>query len=68
MIAENDNWQDNDNYASIVATTIPPGFSEEAALLVNVPASVNGTSYTIELRGANDTEGLAIIEIFEVPD
>jgi len=68
LIAVSDNWKDNENFASIVATTIPPGFPEEAALLVNVPASPSGESYTIALRGANGTEGLAIIEIFEVPD
>ena len=67
-IAFNDNWRDNENFASIIATTIQPGFIEEAALLVNVPASPSGTAYTIALRGANDTEGLAIIEVFEVPD
>jgi hypothetical protein len=67
-IAFNDNWRDNQNFASIVATTIQPGFIEEAALLVNVPASPTGTAYTIALRGANNSEGLAIIEVFEVPD
>ena len=68
LLAFNNNWRDNDNFASIIATTIPPGHPEEAALLVNVPASPSGESYTIALRGAKDTEGLAIIEIFEVPD
>lgn len=68
IVAESDNWMDNDNFASIVATTIPPGFPEEAAILVNVPASPTGESYTIELRGAGGEEGLAIIEVFEVPD
>lgn len=67
-IAFNDNWRDNENFASIIATTIQPGFIEEAALLVNVPASPGGTAYTIALRGANNTEGLAIIEVFDVPD
>lgn len=68
MIVFNDNWRDNKNFASIIATTIPPGFPEEAALLVNVPATPEGVSYTINLRGANQAEGLAIIEVFEVPD
>lgn len=68
IVAESDNWMDNDNFASIVATTIPPGFPEEAAILVNVPASASGEKYTIELRGAGGEEGLAIIEIFEVPE
>lgn len=67
-IAFNDNWRENENFAAITATTIQPGFIEEAALLVNVPASPDGTAYTIALRGANNTEGLAIIEVFEVPD
>ncbi|MDA0349266.1 MAG: hypothetical protein O3C43_19565, partial [Verrucomicrobia bacterium] len=64
----NDNWKDNENFSTIVATRIAPNFLEEAALFVNVPASPNGTSYSIHLRGANNSEGLAIIEVFEVPD
>ena len=68
IVAENDNWMDNENFASIVATTIPPGFPEEAAILVNVPATESGEKYTIELRGAGGEEGLAIIEVFEVPE
>ena len=54
-IAFNDNWKDNANFASIVATSIPPGFPEEAALLVNVPASSGGEAYTIALRGTTPT-------------
>ena len=68
IVAESDNWIDNDNFASIIATTIPPNFPEEAAILVNVPASPGGERYTIELRGAGGAEGLAIIEVFEVPE
>lgn len=37
-------------------------------LLVYVPASASGEAYTIALRGANEKEGLAIIEIFEGSD
>ena len=68
IVAESDNWMDNPNFASIIATTIPPGFPEEAAILVNVPASAAGETYTIGLRGAGDEEGWAIIGVFEVPD
>jgi len=63
-IAFNDNWRDNSNFAGIEATEIPPPSPEEAALLINLPQGL----YTILLRGKNDSEGIAIIEAYEIPD
>jgi hypothetical protein len=59
LIAFNDNWR-SDQEAEIIATTIPPTNDLESAIVRNL---VPGT-YTAIVRGANNTVGVAVVEVY----
>lgn len=69
VVATNDRWS-TDSAATAVAAAggrvgafeLPPN-SEDAALLLTVAPG----AYTVEVRGKNNTEGVALLEIYEVP-
>jgi len=61
LLRSNDNWKDTQQ-AEIIATTIPPTNDLEAAIVATLPA--NGAAYTAILRGANNTTGIAVVEIY----
>jgi hypothetical protein len=70
LTATNDNWSANPADAftiaaaarSVGAFALPNG-SNDAALLITLPPG----AYTVEVRGQNNTEGVALLEIYEVP-
>ena len=60
-IAANDNWKDAQE-TEIEATTIAPTDDRESAILATLPAG----SYTAIVRGANDTTGVALVEVYNI--
>ncbi|HWA07856.1 MAG TPA: immunoglobulin domain-containing protein [Opitutaceae bacterium] len=65
LVATNDNWQDDPNAAA--AAAIPGPFalnagSKDAALLITLPAG----AYTVQVSGANQTTGNALIEVYDI--
>ena len=67
-VATNDDWSSTN--ASMVAKAAagvgafaPPAGSRDAALLVTLAPG----AYTVEVRGKNGAEGIALFEIYEVP-
>jgi len=61
-LASNDNWKDTQQ-SEIAATGIPPSNDAESAILqMLVPAN-----YTAIVRGKNDTTGVALAEIYNLP-
>jgi hypothetical protein len=65
-IARNDNWADNANQQEIIDTGIAPASPAEAVILMKLPSSETGVAYTAVLRGADDTTGVGLIEIFDL--
>ena len=68
VIATNDDWS-SDGAAMVAAASksvgafeLPPD-SKDAALLITLPPG----AYTLEVRGKNGAEGVALLEIYEVP-
>ena len=61
VMRANDNWR-SDQEAEIVATGIPPTNDLESALIETLPAG--GAAYTAIVRGANDTTGVALVEVY----
>jgi uncharacterized delta-60 repeat protein len=61
LIRANDNWR-SDQEAEIIATTIPPTNNLESAIVETLPA--NGAAYTAIVRGANNTSGVALVEVY----
>jgi hypothetical protein len=70
VLSSNDDWSASPAEAAIVAAAahkvgafdLPSG-SKDAALFLTLPPGV----YTIEVSGKNNTEGVALLEIYEVP-
>ena len=65
LIRANDNWR-SDQEAEIIATSIPPTNDLESAIVATLPA--NSAAYTAIVRGSNGTTGVALIEIYGLPD
>lgn len=62
LLVGNDNWKDTQQ-AEIEATTIPPSNDLEAAIVVTLAPG----NYTAVVRGKNDTTGVALVEVFNLP-
>jgi hypothetical protein len=61
MIATNDNWKDTQQ-AQIQATGLAPTDDRESAIYATLPAG----DYTAIVRGANNTTGVAIVEVYNL--
>ena len=59
----NDNWQ-QDQKAAIVATGLPPTDPKESALL----ATLDPGSYTVVLRGVGETQGVGLVELYDLDE
>ncbi len=62
LLEENDNWIDSPNKQAIIDSTVPPPNDLESAIVRTLPA--NGANYTAIVRGANNTTGIAVVEIY----
>jgi hypothetical protein len=66
----NDNWGDGANAVELAAAAGTVGAfaleagSKDAAVLVTLEPG----SYTVKVAGAGGTEGVALVEVYEVPD
>ncbi|MEY4006083.1 MAG: hypothetical protein RLZZ221_2179 [Verrucomicrobiota bacterium] len=67
VVAENDDWGGGEELAatfrSVGAFTLSSTTSRDSALLVTLAPG----SYTAQLTGVNNTTGVALIEVYEVP-
>lgn len=61
-LRSNDDWQSETNSDDIIATTIPPQNPSEASILVRLEPG----AYTAVVTGANDSTGIALIEVYEI--
>jgi hypothetical protein len=70
LIASNDDWRTTqiggvitaDQKDEIIASTIAPKDDHESAII----AHLNPGSYTAIVRGANDTTGIGLVEIYDL--
>jgi sugar lactone lactonase YvrE len=61
VIASNNNWQDTQS-SQISATGISPSDPRESAIFATLPAG----SFTVITRGANNSRGVALLEIYSL--
>jgi len=61
VIAFNDNWKDTQQ-AQIQATGLAPTDDRESAIYATLPAG----AYTAIVRGANNTTGVALVEVYNL--
>src|SRR2546423_857746 len=62
-VAFNDNWRSNQE-VDIIATGVPPANDLESAIVATL--SGNGSTYTAIVRGANNSTGIAVVEVFAI--
>ncbi|MGZ4985308.1 MAG: hypothetical protein ACXV8A_04385 [Chthoniobacterales bacterium] len=62
LLAQNDNWRDNENAADISKSGLTPNDTRESALLLQPGPG----SYTVIVRGAQQTSGVGLVEAFIV--
>jgi len=58
----NDNWRTGGQEAEIQASGLAPSDDRESAIIRNVPAG----TFTAIIRGANNTTGIGLIEIYDL--
>ena len=56
---------DNSNQQEIIDTGIPPASPDESVILARLPSDDNGVAYTAVLRGAGNTTGVAVLEVYD---
>jgi hypothetical protein len=61
-IAFNDNWGQSENSVAIAESGVAPADPNESAILMDLAPG----SYTAVLSGANQTTGLAVVEIYDL--
>lgn len=62
ILTSNDNWRSS-QAQEIIATGVPPANNFESAMVVTLPGD---TSYSAIVRGANNTTGVALLEIYDL--
>ena len=63
LLNENDNWRIGGQEQEITGTTIAPSDDREAAIV----ATLVPGAYTVVAKGAGDTTGVGLVEIYELP-
>lgn len=61
LIAENDDWRD-DQPQEIIDSTVPPTDEREAAIV----RTLQPGNYTAIVRGKNETSGVALVEVYNL--
>jgi hypothetical protein len=61
IVASNDDWQETQE-AQIAATGLAPTDPNESAIYATLPAG----NYTGVVRGAGDTTGTALVEVYSI--
>ncbi|HZE57915.1 MAG TPA: peptidylprolyl isomerase [Chthoniobacterales bacterium] len=65
-IASNDDWESNANKQDIIDIGLAPNSPTESVILTTVPSDTNGVAYTAVMRGANNTTGLGVVEVYDL--
>jgi hypothetical protein len=66
MIATNDNWGDAANKQDVSDVGLAPGSPNESVILTTVPSDTSAANYTAVMRGANNTTGLGVVEVYDI--
>lgn len=65
LLTSNDNWR-SDQQAEITASGLAPTDNREAAVIVNFEGDAEANEYTAILRGANDSPGIGLVEVYDL--
>jgi hypothetical protein len=62
VVAQNDDWVESADKQAIIDCTIPPTDNRESAIVATLAAG----NYTAVVRGAGETSGTALVEIYDL--
>ncbi len=65
-IASNDNWGNAANSQEITDTGLAPVSPNESAILTTLPSDANSIAYTAIVKGANNTTGIGLVEVYDL--
>jgi cyclophilin family peptidyl-prolyl cis-trans isomerase len=65
-IATNDDWQTDTNKQDVIDIGLAPNAPTESVILTTVPSDTNGVAYTAVMRGAFNTTGLGVVEVYDL--
>jgi mono/diheme cytochrome c family protein len=65
LVATDDDWETNPNQQEIIDTGIPPVSPRESVILRRIPSDNNGVAYTAILRGAGNSTGVGLLEVYD---
>jgi cyclophilin family peptidyl-prolyl cis-trans isomerase len=65
-IATNDDWQTATNKQDIIDVGLDPKSPTESVVLTTVPSDTKGIAYTAVMRGAFNTTGLGVVEVYDL--
>ena len=60
LLESNDNWVDSPNKQAIIDSAIPPSNNLESAIV----RTLSPANYTAIVRGANNSTGIAVVEVY----
>jgi peptidyl-prolyl cis-trans isomerase A (cyclophilin A) len=66
LLASNDNWGDAPNKQDMIDSGVALSQASESGILTTLPSNVNNASYTTIVRGANNTTGLGLVEVYDL--
>jgi hypothetical protein len=61
LITSNDNWKDSPQRAQIEGSIYQPTDDRESVIMATLPPA----AYTVILKGANDTSGIGLVEVYD---
>ena len=66
LLASNDNWGDAPNKQEMIDIGLAPRSSNESAILTTLPSDPSNASYTAIVKGANNSTGVALVELYDL--
>jgi len=68
LLDQNDDWQNSspEKKQAIIDSGLAPSHDLESAVIATLPA--NGQAYTAVIRGANNSTGIGVVEIYDMDD
>jgi cyclophilin family peptidyl-prolyl cis-trans isomerase len=65
-IATNDDWGLAANKQDVIDVGLAPNSPNESVILTTVPSDTNGVAYTAVMRGASNSTGLGVVEVYDL--
>ena len=66
ILATNDDWQSAANKQDVSDVSLAPSSPAESVILTTVPSDANGKAYTAIMRGASNSTGLGVVEVYDL--